>query len=1023
MESFFKNVVFLFYFLLVVKVAGLQAAKDECQTKKCNHHIIWFLYQLKVQQLQHCGYHGFELSYEDKQTVPKLPRNVKLFVKRIDYKAKRIQLYDPQGCFPLQLPNLNLSASSFQYLRLTPFQFNSVESKYSLFNCSRKAAMGINYEFYEIPYLSVSSFQVLAFPSDSTSAFNLLSCRRTSLNTLETLVYEHMLYYQTRYVHLSWSQPDCSKCEEVARKCKLKKNNRTQDDTECYGTTKNQRGENYSMWSVKMKVFLKGNGLWDLVENGFHPPHLPNNPTIAQLKNHSKYVEKAYQALSHIHSGVVDSLFPRIMGVETEKEAWDTLKIEFEGDTKVKGNNVITLKRQVEMLRMLEDETVHQYSTKLQDLVNRIRANGGEFPNKRVVEKIMVSVPDKFESKILAIEETCDLDTMTVNELISKLKAHDQRLTLKGQVAATEGAFQSRQKGKQVVTSSDSKPSYDSLDKGNLVETQTQPCCSYAAKCDDTWLWHKRYGHFNMKSLKFLQTNELVRDLPSINLSDDVCEACQLGKLHRQAFPVNQAWRATEKLELIHTDICGPMKIESLSSNKYFILFIDDFTRMTWTLRFDNGKEYTSSEFNKICEDAGIGHQLTVPYSPQQNGVSERKNRTVMEMARCMLHAKRLPKSFLAEVVYTTLYLLNSLPTKVVKGKTMVEAWYGIKPSANHLKVFGSVCYSHVLDVKRTKLDQKANVGIFVGYATQSKGYRVYDVHSKKKVDVDGTRIANSNLNGRISDTDDDSPILKTKSLEEIYEQCSFTVDEPSNYAEASTHEEWRNAMQEELSAIEKNVTWSITSRSEDKNVIGVKWVYRSKLNAYGSLNKYKARLVVKGYAQQPGVDFGETFSLVARHDTIRLLLALAAQKKWKVYHLDVKSTFLNGILEEKLYVEQPEGFLVQGCEDHVYKLHKALYGLKQALRAWYSRIDSYLIKQGFQRGETEFTLYDKSGNPNSQLLVSHYVDDLLVTRGDAELQKFKASMQNEFEMTNLGVMKYFLGMEVMQCSNGMFVS
>ncbi|GKV46687.1 hypothetical protein SLEP1_g53663 [Rubroshorea leprosula] len=241
MESFFKNAVFLFCFLLVVKVAELQAAKDECQTKKCNHHTIRFPFWLKGQQPEHCGYHGFELSCEDKQTVLELPWNAKLFVKRIDYKAKRIQLYDPQGCLPLQLPNLNLSASPFQYLRQTPFSFNYAESKYSLFNCSREATVGINYEFYEIPCLSVPGFQVLAFPSNYTHAFSLLSCRRTLLNISETAVNEEMLYYQTGDVHLSWSQPDCSKCEEVGSKCKLKNNNRTQDDTECYGTTKNQR--------------------------------------------------------------------------------------------------------------------------------------------------------------------------------------------------------------------------------------------------------------------------------------------------------------------------------------------------------------------------------------------------------------------------------------------------------------------------------------------------------------------------------------------------------------------------------------------------------------------------------------------------------------------------------------------------------------------------------------------------------------------------------------------------------------
>ncbi|GLT55612.1 hypothetical protein SLA2020_287170 [Shorea laevis] len=148
MESFFKNVVFLFCFLLLVKVAELQAAKDECQTRKCNHHTIRFPFRLKRQQPEHCGYHGFELSCEEKQTVLELPRNVKLFVKRIDYKAKRIQLYDPQGCLPLQLPNLNLSASPFQYLRQTPFSFNYAESKYSLFNCSREATVGERYSTY-----------------------------------------------------------------------------------------------------------------------------------------------------------------------------------------------------------------------------------------------------------------------------------------------------------------------------------------------------------------------------------------------------------------------------------------------------------------------------------------------------------------------------------------------------------------------------------------------------------------------------------------------------------------------------------------------------------------------------------------------------------------------------------------------------------------------------------------------------------------------------------------------------------
>lgn len=149
---------------------------------------------------------------------------------------------------------------------------------------------------------------------------------------------------------------------------------------------------------------------------------------------------------------------------------------------------------------------------------------------------------------------------------------------------------------------------------------------------------------------------------------------------------------------------------------------------------------------------------------------------------------------------------------------------------------------------------------------------------------------------------------------------------------------------------IEKNQTWELVPRPQHKNVISVKWVFRTKLNADGSINKHKARLVVKGYAQVFGVDFLETFAPVARLDTIRLVLALAAQKGWKMFQLDVKSAFLNGYLQEEIYVEQLEGFAITGQEDKAYLLKKALYGLNQAPRAWYSRIDEYLLSLVFTK-------------------------------------------------------------------------
>lgn len=265
------------------------------------------------------------------------------------------------------------------------------------------------------------------------------------------------------------------------------------------------------------------------------------------------------------------------------------------------------------------------------------------------------------------------------------------------------------------------------------------------------------------------------------------------------------------------------------------------------------------------------------------------------------------------------------------------------------------------------------------------------------------------------NETVDDASVRGTRLLSDVYERCNIAVCEPADYTEAKKDQRWIAAMEEELSMIEKNKTWILMDRPQDRKVIGVKWVFRTKLNADGSINKHKARLVVKGYAQIFGVDYSDTFAPVARLDTIRLLLAIAAQKGWKVFQLDVKSAFLNGILQEEIYVEQPQGFVKEGEGDKVYLLRKALYGLKQAPRAWYSKIDEHLLNLGFVKSLSETTLYVKR-NSTDILIVSLYVDDLLVTGNNTDLiQNFKQEMMKVFEMTDLESMSYFLGMEIKQ--------
>nr|KYP36517.1 Retrovirus-related Pol polyprotein from transposon TNT 1-94 [Cajanus cajan] len=357
-------------------------------------------------------------------------------------------------------------------------------------------------------------------------------------------------------------------------------------------------------------------------------------------------------------------------------------------------------------------------------------------------------------------------------------------------------------------------------------------------------------------------------------------------------------------------------------------------------LRSNNGTEYTAGEFKKFCDQAGIQHQFIVPYTPQQSRVSERKNRTMMEMAQCLLFEKGLPKTFWAEAVNTSVYLLNLLPTKALKGKTPYEAWCGRKPSVEHLKIFGCVCYTHVPNVKRDKIDHKCEVGIFLGYSINSKGYRVYNLETKKIIvsrdikfdefskwnwkkhqaegsskrlfDEDTLQEQNSKDDEENYDSDTEFPVRGTRTLEDIYARCNFAALEPTRYEEVAEFENWRATMKEEIKMIEKNKTWQLVDRPSNKKVIGVKWVYRTKLNPDGSVNKLKARLVVKGYFQQYGVDFSDTFAPVARHDTIRLLISLATKLGWKIYHFDVKSAFLNGLLDEDIYVDQLEGFQVQ---------------------------------------------------------------------------------------------------------------
>uniref|UniRef100_A0A5B7BAZ6 Putative polyprotein n=1 Tax=Davidia involucrata TaxID=16924 RepID=A0A5B7BAZ6_DAVIN len=412
----------------------------------------------------------------------------------------------------------------------------------------------------------------------------------------------------------------------------------------------------------------------------------------------------------------------------------------------------------------------------------------------------------------------------------------------------------------------------------------------------------------------------MVIGLPNIEKEEKIYEGCIYGKMHRLPFP-KTAWRANMPLELVHADICGPTRTPTFQNKKYFLLFVDDFSRMMWvyfleqkseafstflqfkqsaerqsghplkTLRIDRGGEFLSEEFKNYCKNKGIKRQLTVRYTPQQNGMAERKNHTIIEMARSMLKAKGLPNNFWVEAVNTVVYILNRSPTKVVPNRTPYEAWNGRKPDVNFFRVFGSIAYSLIPSQHREKFDEKREKYIFIGYSDESKAYRLFDPktkqlvisrdvhfnemkawewenknsHEAKSFEVNERRNdkssslvspptnADQNFTGNNSDSESEpeSPPRRVCSLEEIYDSCNlaFFSCEPLTFQEAEKNEVWQKAMDEEMTTIVKNYTWELVDCPKQKDVVGLKWIYKTKFKEDGSIQKHKARLVAKGYS------------------------------------------------------------------------------------------------------------------------------------------------------------------------------
>jgi hypothetical protein len=585
-------------------------------------------------------------------------------------------------------------------------------------------------------------------------------------------------------------------------------------------------------------------------------------------------------------------------------------------------------------------------------------------------------------------------------------------------------------------------------------------------------LWHRRYGHLGLRNMKKLVVENMVVGLDCDMKTDiGICEPCVEGKQHRTKFPTSGGKRSNFVLGLVHSDVCGKMSTQSLGGGEYFLTFIDDKTRHTWmyilkhkdevferflewkalaekctgvklkALRTDNGGEYTSNAFEDYLRKEGIQHELTVPKNPEQNGVAERMNRTIVETARSMLSEAKLPRNFWAEAVSTAVYLRNRSPTTAVEGMTPYESLTGQKPCVDTFRVFGCLAYAHIPKDERKKFDSKTRKCIFLGYGTTTKGYRLYDVtrrkvifsrdvifdESKPKIEEESEvplrHAVQVDLNG---DVECDEPLMRRSTRERhppnMYgEWVTLTCDsaEPSSVLEAtsgSNSDKWRSAMKAEMDSLIENEVWDLVERPKDRKTIGSKWVFKEKVGADGSVERYKARLVAQGYSQQYGLDYDETFSPVVRGESVRTVIAMAAKNNLVLHQMDVTTAFLNGTLKEEVYMKQPEGFVTKGKEHLVCKLKKSIYGLKQSPRCWNAALDGHLRKIGFIQSTSDPCIYTAD---EGLVILAVYVDDIiLAAKSEQHLNKVKQAIADKFTVQDMGELRYFLGVTIDQKTN-----
>nr|KAJ0209067.1 hypothetical protein LSAT_V11C400185590 [Lactuca sativa] len=460
-------------------------------------------------------------------------------------------------------------------------------------------------------------------------------------------------------------------------------------------------------------------------------------------------------------------------------------------------------------------------------------------------------------------------------------------------------------------------------------------------------LWHKRLSHTNVKNIEKMQTKD-------------------------EAFDAFKRYKADVENQL---------------------------ERHIKILRSDRGREYFNQEFDTFCEENGIKHERTSPYTPQQNGLAERKNRTLCEIVNYMLNQSGQPNNLWGEALLTACYVHNRITSRVIP-TSPYELWKGVAVESRDVEFF---------EDKVSKDEGNSS------HTTPTSTSR--EILPPPPIVEEPRR----STMGRTEKTfrEDFYSYLVEGTQKKVTREVIFSInldDDPKTFTEAMTSQDaplWKEAINDEMDSIMGNGTWELVNLPKGRRPIRSKWRFKKKYHPDGSISAYKARLVAKGYRQREGIDYFDTYAPVARISSIRTLIAISALKGLYIHQMDVKTTFLNGFLKEEIYLERPEGFVIPGQENKVCRLVKSLYGLKQAPKHWHERFDTTVTAFGFQHNSADRCIYSKYIS-DYIVVICLYVDDMQIIGTHLEgILETKKYMSSNFKMKDLGEVDIILGIKV----------